>query len=310
MRTTTKSWAAWSTAILLASPASASIPIHPRLIARQSDLTGFDWSAITPTSDLQYHDCYGTFKCARLQVPLDWSTVANTTNSSTANAKTAAIAILTLPATVPPTSPLYSGPILINPGGPGGSGVATVMAAGAIMQGLADTPGVRHFDILGFDPRGVGFTTPAASCYASDFERTIDGLQQEGVPSVLKDLGLKAQWETRRGVTKLCEETAGAGEDSIFAHMSTAAVARDMLAIVEAADEWRVKSGGEGREEKARLQYVGFSYGSILGNTFASMFPGRVGRMVVDGIADAEDYVSGVSIAVIPGKRFPSEGHG
>jgi pimeloyl-ACP methyl ester carboxylesterase len=78
-----------------------------------------------------------------------------------------------------------------------------------------------------------------------------------------------------------------------------------MLEIVDRTEEMLRKGNGTGRacggaggREKVRLQYLGFSYGSVLGNTFASMFPGRVGRMVVDGIADGEDYTAGVSAVV------------
>ncbi|KAJ4288730.1 hypothetical protein N0V88_007264 [Collariella sp. IMI 366227] len=115
------------------------------------------------------------------------------------------------------------------------------LGLGATMQALVDIPGERHYDIIGFDPRGVGFTTPSAACYTNEFARAVDALQMEGMPSVMTEQGVKVRFETK----------------------------------------------------KARLQYLGFSYGSVLGNTFASMFPERVGRMVVDGIADAEDYFMG-----------------
>ena len=112
------SWTLWSAALLL--PPLTTAFINP-LASRQLD-TSFDWTAITPTPDLQYHSCYNdTFRCARLRVPLDWSK-PNTSESG----PFAAIALVTLPATVNVTSPSYAGPILINPGGPGGSGTQTV----------------------------------------------------------------------------------------------------------------------------------------------------------------------------------------
>jgi hypothetical protein len=112
-------WTLWSTLLLL-SPTTTTA-FTPRLRPRQLD-TSFDWTAITPTPDLQYHPCYNnTFRCARLRVPLDWLK-PNTSESG----PHAAIAIITLPATVPVTSPEYAGPILLNPGGPGGSGTQAV----------------------------------------------------------------------------------------------------------------------------------------------------------------------------------------
>jgi pimeloyl-ACP methyl ester carboxylesterase len=223
-------------------------------------------------------------------VPLDW-----TKPNSSAHA---AIGIITLPAVVAQNDPAYAGPLLTNPGGPGGAGVGLVLSIGETMQALADTPGQKHFDVVGFDPRGMGRSTPSASCYASDFDRLVDQLQGEGLTavggaSVRTDAGLRVKLEGYKGLGALCAEQ---GADGIFQHMSTADVARDMLEFVERAEALKVKNGnGTASAEKPRLQYIGFSYGSQLGNTFASMFPGRVGRMVVDGIVDAVDYTSGVS---------------
>lgn len=294
MRVTSIPWAIWSTA-LLSPPAAAFLPpIHPR----QSE--DFDWSAITPTADLQYHDCHTNFKCARLLVPLDWSKHSHNvagqyTNSS--GGPHAAIAIITLPAKVPVSDPSYGGPILLNPGGPGGPGVEMVRAFGPTFQFVADTPGVRHFDVMGFDPRGTGLSTPSAECFENDFERRLNELRDHRIPSAATEQGLHMKFEVSEGIQKLCaQQTADQAGGSIFLHMSTASVARDMLEIVERAEEARRKAAGvTGAGEPPRLQFVGFSYGSHLGNTFASMFPGRVGRMVVDGIVDAEDYTAGVS---------------
>ena len=279
--------------------AGTTAALNPPLRARQLDST-FDWTAITPTPDLQYHPCYNnTFQCARLRVPLDWSN-PNSTSSY------AAIAIVTLPATVPTNSSAYAGPILINPGGPGGSGTELALTTGAVIQALVDVPGVRHYDVVGFDPRGVALTTPAASCYASQFDRAADGMHADGMPGVLAPSGVEMKFEMARGVARLCEGVDAAGGAGVFRFLSTASVARDMLEIVERTEEMLKKGNGTKNGcgaagaggNKAKLQYLGFSYGSMLGNTFASMFPGRVGRMVVDGIVDGEDYTAGVSSAL------------
>lgn len=298
MRQPAPSWTFWFTALFLASPAVAFIaPLRARQVS-----DAFDWTTITPTPDLQYHSCYGTFQCARLQVPLDWSK-ANSTEDS--DGPFAAIAIVTLPATVPVTDPAYAGPILINPGGPAGSGTDLALAAGPLVQALVDVEGERHYDILGFDPRGVKLTTPSASCYERQFDRAADELALRSMPSLMTDQGLEMKFQWYKGMAALCEGAKTADGEEVFRYLSTASVARDMLEIVERNDALVKKTAGNatvkacdagrGGSGKARLQYLGFSYGSILGNTFASMFPGRVGRMVVDGIADAEDYMSGVS---------------
>ncbi|KAH6855471.1 TAP-like protein-domain-containing protein [Chaetomium sp. MPI-CAGE-AT-0009] len=299
MRFPAPSWTFWSTTLLLTTPTTAFLP---QLRTRQAEDTAaaFDWASITPTPDLQYHSCYGTFQCARLRVPLDWSKEASSnfsSFSSTSPGPYAAIAIVTLPATVPVTDPAYAGPILINPGGPSGSGTNLALGLAAMMQGLVDVPGVRHYDVLGFDPRGVALTTPSGSCYTSQFDRAMDAITLRGMLTALSELGLRMRFGMNQRVGELCD-----GE--VFRFLSTASVARDMLEIVDRSHELVVKAKGAAggnstvkacgaTGEKPRLQYLGFSYGSILGNTFASMFPGRVGRMLVDGIADADDYTQG-----------------
>jgi pimeloyl-ACP methyl ester carboxylesterase len=302
MRQSSPSRIFWSTTLLLNSVSiipTTSAFHHTPLLPRQLEPDTFDWSAITPTPDLQYHPCYNnTFKCARLRVPLDW-----TKPETAETGPHAALALITLPATVPVTDPAYGGPVLINGGGPAGPNAEWVRVFGPWLQGVIDTPGERHHDLVGLDPRGVWRTTPSAVCYASQFDRAAAVMAAKRLPSVLTEQGLRMAAAVNRGVGELCERAnAGDGEDSVFNHMSTASVARDMLEIVERSHELLVRErnlNGTGKAcgggEKPKLQYLGISYGSILGSTFASMFPDRVGRMVVDGIADADDFNSGVS---------------
>jgi pimeloyl-ACP methyl ester carboxylesterase len=287
---------------LLSAPTSAFNPLR----TRQAGDTSFNWTAITPTPDLQYHPCYGSFQCARLQLPLDYSKAGPPGKPYLTNntQQHAAIAIVTLPATVGPTDPSYAGPVLINPGGPSGSGTGLARAAGTTLQALIDVPGQRHYDIVGFDPRGAAFSTPSASCFATEFDRAVNNLQKQMMPSALTQQGLWEQFEASRALGQLCEDNTGNSEGSVFRHMSTASVARDMLEIVEAIHAMQQKQKGvvNGTAKRAcaggeapKLQYMGFSYGTYLGNTFASMFPDRVGRMMVDGVVDADDYTAGVS---------------
>lgn len=264
------------------------------LQARQTEL--FDWSSVKPTTDLQYHDCYQAFKCARLAVPLDWTQCSDGSSSCGNCTNWAAIAIVTLPASVPEDDPSFGGTVLVNPGGPGGSGTELVVAEGAYIQEILD--GDKHYEILGFDPRGVSLSTPSADCYEDDFLRGNDAVSKGGLPAGPPGSpGLTMSYEMAKGVAGLCGQL---GPKSIFAHMSTASVARDMLEIVDRVDA--VRKGGSNatstrdEEELPRLQYLGFSYGTFLGNTFASMFPGRVGRMVLDGVVDPYNYLEDVSV--------------
>ncbi len=137
--------------------------------------SAFDWSAIDPTPDLQYHDCFSGFKCARLQVPLDWQ------NSS--DPRTVALAITALPATVPKDDPSFGGSIIAIPGGPGSSGVDFILGFGPTMKLIVDRK--KHYEVLSYDPRGVGFSTPTVDCFGGDMSARTDFLvkQFESAPS-------------------------------------------------------------------------------------------------------------------------------
>ncbi|KAH6689073.1 Alpha/Beta hydrolase protein [Plectosphaerella plurivora] len=255
------------------------------LTERQASPAAFNWSSITPSCRLQYHDCFNGFRCARLKVPLDWS-VANSSDCEGA-LRSAAIGIVTLPATVPETDPSFGGTVLINPGGPGGSGTGMVRSLGPYFQNILK--GERNYEILGFDPRGVAISTPRADCYNSPADRAADGNARYGMASLDNEVGRRYYYQDRLALSELCGRQ---GPGSILNHMSTASVARDMLEIIDRVDELRhgnLTSSGK----KPGLQYLGFSYGTHIGNTFASMFPGRVERMVLDGVTNSKDYVNG-----------------
>ncbi|KAF5012539.1 hypothetical protein FDECE_1406 [Fusarium decemcellulare] len=266
--------------------------------------TEFDWSTIEATRDLQYHDCFDGLRCARLEVPLDWS--------DHGGSRTIAIAIAMLPASVPVDHPDYGGTIVLNPGGPGDPGVELVRQSGHHLQKIIDNN--KKFDYLGFDPRGIGSTTPQVDCFGGDvlarntYEQVLYGLG----PVDSSEDALRRSLEMFKGRGIVCENTLA--ESSILEHVTTAAVCRDMVAIVDRLDEHQksqmatlerrreadqdlVRIGTSSQVDHVpRLQYLGLSYGTALGNTFASMFPGRVGRIVLDGVVNARDYMNNASI--------------
>ena len=119
--------------------------------------------------------------------------------------------------------------MFVNPGGPGAPGAEWV---GTVGESLARILGPR-FDVLGFDPRGTGASTPRADCFASAAQRSIWDAQEghrvlDADPSGAGTLGLFRARE--RVLAERCEEAIG-GEDGIGGFMSTASVARDMLEI-------------------------------------------------------------------------------
>ncbi|WP_210505816.1 alpha/beta hydrolase [Naasia sp. SYSU D00057] len=149
--------------------------------------------------------------------------------------------------------------VFVNPGGPGGSGVDFVATPWA--------PATLHYeaDVIGWDPRGVGRST-----------RVECGDDRE------KDEFLYGTFDAPYGTTAWLEELAGRVEDRVaacaesgdlLAHIDTASSARDL-------DLLRALVGGD------KLDYLGFSYGTFLGATYAELFPDKVGRMVLDGAVD------------------------
>lgn len=178
----------------------------------------FDWDSITPTPDLRYSPCYTGHQCARLQVPLDWLDTNNT------NPSTVAIAIIKRPATVPDSDPTFGGSVLVNPGGPGGSGVAMALTWGERFQRILD--GKKNYEIIGFDPRGVSFSTPRADCYQNELSRAYESFQAHG-SGVLREDNSKLGWRLAlaKAYGKRCGDALG-GEGGILRHGSTSSVAR------------------------------------------------------------------------------------
>ena len=251
---------------------------------------------------MAFHKCFGGFECAKLSLPLDYF-------HNNYSSHTVSIAITKLPAIVPVDDPRYGGPILLNPGGPGGAGAAFALDVAEAVQAVVD-PGLqpghassdaRYFDIIGFDPRGIGWTEPAARCmpdqpstWSWNLRETSEGLIGSS------DAALGRLWSMTHAFGASCKlaEQDQDGPD-IKQYMSTAFVARDMLEISERHAEYVAKEVSRkagGRRDttyvpgESKLQYWGYSYGTYLGSTFASMFPERVGRLVLDGVVSSYDY--------------------
>ncbi|KAH8886189.1 hypothetical protein GQ53DRAFT_875839 [Thozetella sp. PMI_491] len=259
----------------------------------QAPLLSFNWTSIEPTPDLRYHPCFGNdnLRCARLEVPLDWKNVNDT--------RTVALAIISLKAVVSEDDPSFGGTIVANPGGPGGSGVDLVLKAGQLIQSVMDRD--KHYEILSFDPRGVHNSTPTSMCFDSPALReqyALQALAVGGWGTVDMESGLNAisrQKSMQDAYGIVCRNHEE--KTHILRYVSTASVATDMVRIIDQVDELRHKLSnvtvrGNATREPARIQYYGVSYGTFLGNTFASMYPSRVGRMLLDSVIDAGEYLT------------------
>ncbi|KAI1626930.1 TAP-like protein-domain-containing protein [Exophiala viscosa] len=280
----------------LGTTPAAAVDLPPPLGYHTAD---FHWDTIEASPELRYTKCYGSFECARLEVPLDWS------NLSILNHVT--LAIVRLPAVVDIADESFGGTIVINPGGPGGSGTDIVLTSGRGVQRIVD--GDKHFEILSFDPRGMKFSTPNSACFTEDSARAALVTWMVNVGGIeISQHALDVRWSIDRGLGQLCEQSSNSNlpnGSNFHQYVSTALVAHDMLEIIDQVDAHlqrelfqRKKSSQDHQKpisatpEKNTplLNYWGLSYGTLLGNTFASMFPERIGRMVLDGVVDADDY--------------------
>jgi pimeloyl-ACP methyl ester carboxylesterase len=187
-------------------------------------------------------------ECARLTVPLDYTKPGG---------RTAEIGVLRIPASGEPI-----GSLVVNPGGPASPG----MSFAAQLTALPGYERIRdRFDLVGFDMRGTGASTPTVDCF-TDAERRSDRF----LASFFFGGETWDEAETRR-VARSCAE--GSGGEDVITHLGSRDTARDM-------DILRAVLGDD------RLNFLGASYGTRLGAVYAEMFPENVRTMVLDGGID------------------------
>lgn len=196
---------------------------------------------------VEWESCRGgNLVCTTVSIPVSW--------------RDASLGSASLEVVRSPARGDRVGSILVNPGGPGGSGIEFIDAAIALVS-----RDVREvYDLVSFDPRGVGRSTPVDCVDDPVLDRMTqadhDLRTAEGRESYAKE---------QKTFADGCLERTGA----LLANVDTASAARDM-------DLLRVLVGDE------LLQYLGYSYGTQLGAAYAGQFPDKVGRLVLDGAVD------------------------
>lgn len=193
-----------------------------------------------------------TARCTTVSVPVDWNDVSNP------QAAQANLAVMRIPATGQKI-----GTIISNPGGPG---ISAIEVMTRFAPKLAKTEIGRRFDLVAFDPRGVGLSTPEVRC-ASDADLDADRTD----PQVdYSPAGVARIEEADRERAQKCVDRMGV---PFLAGMSTENTARDMDAVRAALGE-------------EQLNFFGYSYGTRLGTAYAEQFPDRVRAMMLDGVVD------------------------
>jgi pimeloyl-ACP methyl ester carboxylesterase len=216
--------------------------------------------------ELQWKSCYENYQCTDLLVPIDYTELRTGTFN---------ISVLKYPT----TNKKKLGSLIVNPGGPGGSGVDYAYAA----EYLFNPAILEAYDIVGFDPRGVGRSEPIICLsdkeldanYASDSK---SDNEQEFTQTLI---------ESKKFIQQ-CEK-----KNKHLTSFSTANAARDMDILRQAVGD-------------KQLNYMGKSYGTFLGTLYAQFFPDKVGRMVLDGAVDPtiSNFQQGLTQAVGFDKAF------
>ncbi|HEU0190945.1 MAG TPA: alpha/beta hydrolase [Mycobacterium sp.] len=206
-----------------------------------------DWGSCAPMLG-EAHDVSGA-RCTTVAVPVDYANP---------DGQQAHLAVIRVPATGQ-----RIGSLLVNPGGPGGSAVDMVASLTGALRGSELT---RRFDLVGFDPRGVGHSTPAVHC-RTDAE--VDAYRTEPMAD-FSPAGVAHIEGLHRQLAAQCIGRVGT---EFLANVGTASAARDMELVRRAL-------GGE------PLNYLGFSYGTRLGTSYLEEFGENVRAMVLDGALD------------------------
>lgn len=216
-----------------------------------------------PVPRAEWRTCDGAAQCASVEVPRDY-------RAEDEGGPSFEIALIRVRAT---DRQRRIGSLFLNPGGPGASGVAMVrglLASGA----LADGPFAalnRRFDLVGFDPRGVGASRPAVECLTDEEARSQFSLRLP-TPAEPFDAAPIIGWA--QGWVDRCLARNG----GILRYLSTGNAARDLDVLRNAVGD-------------TRLNLLAFSYGTQLGATYASLFPERPRALVLDGAVDVNTWI-------------------
>ena len=238
----------WLTGLstLVAATAAALVPAGSTLSATEfAAAPSINWGAC---ADASLRTAHG--QCGFLSVPLDYAHPSG---------RHIQIAVSRIRATGPAGK--RQGPLLINPGGPGDAG----LTQSAYLATTLPKDITAAYDLVGFDPRGVGRSKPALVC-TKNYQA---GVRPHYAPTSAHDPVVRTWLKRSAAFARDCQKA----QPTLLAHVTTAEAARDL-------DELRRALGVR------QINYYGFSYGTYLGQVYATMFPTHTRRLVFDGVVD------------------------
>lgn len=236
------------------APAPASDPADDPALARFYDQT-LRWTPCQAASGAS------GFECTTLTVPVDYAAPDGPTLEVAVNRLRAAGSRI--------------GSLVLNPGGPGGSGIEYAGYATAVVSSAVRD----RYDVVGFDPRGVG---------ASDPVRCLDDRETDAMLAADASPDDAGEVQALVTLSEQLGQRCEARNSQVLAHLGTEDVARDL-------DVLRAALGDDA------LHYLGKSYGTFIGATYAELFPWRVGRLVLDGALDPRSSSTEINLGQAKG---------
>lgn len=209
--------------------------------------------------DIQWTSCGEitdhALECATLDVPMDHF------NASSSGDKTFSVPILRMRG----HEAKQGKNLLLNPGGPGNSGVGFLYRVGEALNLMVG----EGYHLVSFDPRGVNGSNPGALCYPDGDTRQLRSGKRD--KDIVQDSADVYAWA--KNYARACEETTSEHGQ----YVNTPQTAADMNSILDVLGQ-------------DKLDYWGLSYGTLLGQTYAMLFPERAGKMIIDGVANVFQY--------------------
>lgn len=255
-------------AILLASATSAhpttelSSRLHRKDTQPTANITSF--KDVPRSCELKWVPCYDVYQCANLVVPLDYENPA-------------------LGRTVVPWIRQVANngtgtDLLFNPGGPGGSGIQSILLG--VGNELMELTGSKY-NIVSFDPRGVNASDIDLSCSPND---------QNTPAAIFGDLNAN-KTELYAQAIELKTYCATENRNTTARFVGTVAVVQDIMHFTELQAALK----GEEKPKESLVWYLGASYGTVIGQTLAALYPDRIGRVINAANVDSEEHYNGLT---------------